>query len=234
MQQESVKKSYPPPTSLITVPSVKGRSENTHQRSEYSIVRHSHLHQHNYARAFCYHRLCDNGTPAVTSLVSPRLHPHRQFVYPRYHYRHLFCRTVHDWRNGTAVLALLWRLYARISIRAHLVRRVYLLWTLFAAAREDQFGEWALPLYLPGFQMCRVVSAPNLCLTLHLLLDRFRMYSTDLRNAREQLPTSVQNNACARKLARDDFISTLWAFVGNLPGFMVPFAFVVVDFIGKR
>lgn len=44
---------------------------------------------------------------------------------------------------------------------------------------------------------------------------------------------SGQKNAtCARQLTRDDFASTLWASVGEMPGVLI--AFMMVDIIGRR
>lgn len=40
------------------------------------------------------------------------------------------------------------------------------------------------------------------------------------------------NSVCALKLTRDDFISTLWGSIGEMPGVMI--AFVIVDMIGRR
>lgn len=40
------------------------------------------------------------------------------------------------------------------------------------------------------------------------------------------------NGVCALALTRDDFISTLWGSIGEMPGVMI--AFVIVDMIGRR
>lgn len=55
---------------------------------------------------------------------------------------------------------------------------------------------------------------------------------TGLTHGHEQTPSALQNDACARKLTTDDFISTLWASVGEMPGVVA--AFIVVDVIGRR
>lgn len=44
--------------------------------------------------------------------------------------------------------------------------------------------------------------------------------------------TEGQNAACARQLSKEDFLSTFWASVGELPGVVV--AFLVVEAIGRR
>lgn len=55
---------------------------------------------------------------------------------------------------------------------------------------------------------------------------------TGLTHGRAQSADSKQNDACARQLTTDDFVSTLWASVGEMPGVIV--AFIVVDVIGRR
>lgn len=41
-----------------------------------------------------------------------------------------------------------------------------------------------------------------------------------------------ESTACARQLSRDDFLSTLWASIGELPGIAI--AFLLVEIIGRR
>lgn len=55
---------------------------------------------------------------------------------------------------------------------------------------------------------------------------------TGLLHTRQQTLTSNTNSACARKLTTNDFISTLWGSVGEMPGVVV--AFVLIDVIGRR
>lgn len=55
---------------------------------------------------------------------------------------------------------------------------------------------------------------------------------TGLLQQNSESSTPKDNNACARKLTTDDFVSTLWGSVGEMPGVLI--AFVVVDIIGRR
>eukprot|EP00178_Gracilaria_changii_P016572 TRINITY_DN47794_c0_g1_i1.p1 TRINITY_DN47794_c0_g1~~TRINITY_DN47794_c0_g1_i1.p1 ORF type:complete len:646 (+),score=85.99 TRINITY_DN47794_c0_g1_i1:1368-3305(+) len=48
----------------------------------------------------------------------------------------------------------------------------------------------------------------------------------------EKSKLQVQKEACANKLTREDFMSTLWASIGEVPGVLI--AFAVLDHIGRR